>query len=79
MEAQLRMSNVQLIKVLGGLTENTREEIIKELREENFPEVKKELNLQFKTAHKVASGRIMELMSLLTSLNSHNSEGLPTS
>lgn len=39
--------NVQclIIKVLEGWTENGRKKIMKELREENFPKVKKELNL----------------------------------
>lgn len=66
-------------KDFRGLEENKKEEIIKELREENFPGVKKELNLEIERAHEVASRRMMQLMSLLTSLNSHNSQELPTS
>lgn len=39
--------NVQCL-VPGSLTESRRGEIIKELQEENFPKLKKELNLPVK-------------------------------
>jgi len=72
------MFNVYQIGVREGLTENRREVMIKELRKGNFPELKETFDLQIKTAHKGAS-RMMELLSLLTSLCcevSHNSRDL---
>ena len=49
--------------------------MIKELRERNFPEVMKELNIPIKRAHEVASRRMMELFANITEV-SHNSQGL---